>query len=134
MKRNRNVGLDSRAVQLLFVGRGFDMTITTDQALIKRFTGVLWMPTHVVAKRVSGAFGTACAGGVYTAASKGGNAIVANSQSYAALTGANTIVNATLAAIAGAAAETSAAAYFALTTGNTGALTADIFIYGVIID
>lgn len=115
--------------QKLFSISAADMELTTDQQFTKLFTGTLWIPTQIVAVRASGAFGSACAGGIYTAASKAGTAIVAAGQSWAALTGANTTVLATLATQAGQ----TATPYLSLTTGNTGALTATIYIYGVIL-
>lgn len=117
--------------QKLFSISAANMAVTTDQAFTKLFTGTLWIPTQIIAVRVAGAFGVACAGGIYPAASKAGTAIVANSQSYAALTGANTSVLATLATQA---VQTTVLPYLSLTTGNTGALTANIYIYGVIVD
>ena len=120
--------------QLLWLARGVDMTLTTDQALTKLFAGTNWIPTKVVVARKTGAFGTACAGGLYTAATKGGNAFVAAAQSYANLTGAGKMVDATLAAVAGTDVQTSGTAFLSLTTGNTGALTADVFVFGVVAD
>lgn len=119
--------------QLLFVLRNADMTLTTDQQFRKIFSGTSWKPTMILGKRVSGAYGVACLGGVYTAASKGGNAVVAAGQSWANLTGSNKLVNASLAAVA----DTDLNAgtpYLSLSTGNTGALVSDIFIYGVCLD
>lgn len=120
--------------QLLFVGRSLNMTLTTDQALSKMAAGTNYVVTKVVAVRKTGAFGTACAGGVYTATAKGGSALVAAGQSYANLTGAGKIVDATVAAVNGTDAQSAATLYLSLTTGNTGALTADVFVYGTIID
>jgi hypothetical protein len=117
--------------QRLFSISGADMTLTTDQAFTKLFTGTLWIPTQIVAVRATGAFGSACAGGIYPAAAKAGTAIVAAGQSWAALTGANTSVLATLNTQA---VQTTILPYLSLTTGNTGALTANIFIYGVVVD
>ena len=118
--------------QLLFVLRGANMHITTDQAFTKVFTGTNYVVTSVIAARKTGAASVTCAGGVYTAASKGGDALVAATQSWVTLA-ANIIVNATLAAVAGTAIE-SATPYLSLTTGSTAACTADVFIFGVCID
>lgn len=119
--------------QTLFIGRGLDFHIATDQALTKVFNGTNWQPTSIVAVRKSGAASVACAGGLYDAASKGGNAIVAAAQSWVTLA-SGIIVNATLAALTGTALLTSAAAYLSLTTGSTAAVTADVFIFGVCLD
>lgn len=119
------------ATNALWVLRGANLAVTTDQAFTRNFGGTLWVPSHIHAVRKSGAFGVTCAGGIYTAASKGGNAIVGAAQSYAALTGASTSV---LAALAIATIQTSATLFLSLTTGNTGALTADLFVYGFVLD
>lgn len=123
----------SNAQQLLFVLRGANMTLTTDQAFTKQFGGTTYQITSVSAVRKTGAFGVACVGGIYDTASKAGNALIAAAQVWSALTGANTIQTATLAAIAGSVAST-ATPFLSLTTGNTGALTADLFIWGVVLD
>jgi hypothetical protein len=121
----------NNVAQRLFVLRGANMAITTDQAFTKIFSGTLWDPQTIVANWKSGAFNTACAGGVYMAASKGGTVVVPASQSWAGLTGANTQVNAAIQAFT---ATFSATPILSLTTGNTGALTCDIFIYGFCLD
>ena len=119
--------------QLLFVKRGADMTLTTDQAFTKIFAGTTYQIQSVSAVRKTGAFGVACIGGIYDSAAKAGNALIAAAQVWSALTGANTVQSATLAAIAGTIAST-ATPILSLTTGNTGTLTADIFIWGVALD
>lgn len=116
----------------LFVLRAADMTLTSDQAFTKIGAFTSYVVTGVVATRKSGALGVACAGGIYSAATKGGDAIIAAAQSWAGLTGALTAVIAAVANLIGKA-ET-ATPILSLTTGNTGALTADIFITGTIVD
>lgn len=128
---NSQAILNSNGFQLLFVLRGADMQSTNDQQFTKVFDGVTWDPQFITANRVSGAFNTACAGGIFTLPAKGGNAIVAVGQSYAGLTGANTHVNCTVQA---STTTFSAIPYFSLTTGNAILLTADIFIYGMCYD
>lgn len=120
------------AQQLLFVLRSANMQLTTDQQFTKVFAGTNYVTTNVVAARKTGAASVACLGGVYTAASKGGDALVAATQAWVTLA-AGITVNASLAAIAGTAIE-SATPYLALTTGSTAACTADVFIYGFCID
>ena len=120
--------------QLLFVLRSADFTLTTDQAMTKVFTGTNWKATTITAVRKTGGYGVACLGGFYTAASKAGNAIVASTQTWAGLSGAGKIADATLAAVLGTDAQSSASCYLSLSTGNTGALTADCFVFGVILD
>lgn len=119
--------------QQLFVLRGADMHVTTDQQFTKVFSGTNYVITHVLAKRVSGGATVTCAGGIYSASSKGGDALVAAAQSWIALSGASTGVSATVAAVAATTNE-SATPYLSLTTGSTAAVTADIFIFGVCID
>lgn len=120
--------------QLLFVLNSADLTLTTDQALTKVFSGTNYKVTQVVANRLTGAFGVACAGGLYTATAKGGSALVAAGQSWANMTGAGKIVDATLAAVVGTDVQTATPLYLSLTTGNTGALTAKVFVFGVVLD
>jgi len=91
-----------------------------------------WTITGVYAAKGSRSMTTA-AGGVYTAAAKGGTAIVAAGQTYTGLTGATTdVVTCTMAAtptVSGSGV-TGATIYFALTTGQGAAGTGDIFIFG----
>lgn len=122
-----------QAMQKLFELRNADMAIDTDQQFSKLFGGTKYMITHVVALRVSGAFNTACAGGIYSAATKGGSALVAAAQSWAGLTGANKSVNATVAAVNGTDVHTTTP-YLSLSTANGAALVADLHIYGVCTD
>jgi hypothetical protein len=117
---------------LLFILRNADMTLTTDQVFTKVGSFSKYVVTNVVASYKTGAFGVACAGGIYSAATKGGDAILAAVQSWATLTGAGTVATAVLANLI-AKFET-ATPILNLTTGNTGALTCDIFIYGAIVD
>lgn len=120
--------------QLLYAGRALDFTLATDQALSRLVDFTNCMITHGVAVLRSGAFNTACAGGIYTATAKGGNAIVAAAQSYANLTAYGKIVNLTLAAVASTDMVAVAPLYFSLTTGNGAALTGDVLLWGIVID
>jgi hypothetical protein len=106
-----------------------NMQLTTDQAFTWLIPNV---PSQYVLRRVvavlrSGAFSVACAGGIYTATAKGGNALVAAAQSWANLTGANKIVDATMAAVNGTDATVASTLYLSLTTGNSAALVADLY-------
>lgn len=120
--------------QLLFKISAADMAVTTDQAMTKIFSGTKWTATRIFALRAAGAYNTACLGGVYTAASKGGSAIVAATQTYAGLTGAAKMADLTLAALLGTDVQSAAVIYVALTTANGAALTADYYVYGVVLD
>lgn len=121
------------AQQALFVLRSANMTLTTDQVFVKLFPGSKYIITGVYAKLISGAFGVSCLGGIYDTASKGGNALVAATQTWATLTGVGTAQTATLASIALTVVST-ATPILSLTTGNTGALSCDLFIFGVCVD
>ena len=120
-------------VPVLFVLRGANMAITTDQVMTKLFQGSAYVVTNIIAVWKSGAFNTACIGGCYSASAKGGDAILAATQTYNNLTGAGTVQTATLANLLQTKSET-ATPTFALTTANGAALTADILILGVCVD
>lgn len=124
--------------ELLFSIRNASMDITTDQAFKKVYGGRRYFITRVVAKGVSGN-ASAAVGGIYTSASKAGNVVVASSQSYTSLTGANTAVEMTRAAwaLANASAlgsDSGSSLYFSLTTPGAAGSVADILIYGVVVD
>src|SRR6185369_15597824 len=88
-------------MQPLFKLTGANMQLTTDQAFAKIGTFTNYVIQAVIAKQASGGTSVACAGGIYTAASKGGSALIAAAQSWVTLTGAGKIVNATLGAVLG---------------------------------
>ena len=119
--------------QRLFVIRAADMTLTSDQAFTKAFTGTNYMVTNIFGVLKSGAFGVACIGGIFTGSAKSGDAVLAAAQSWASLSGVGTAAAAALANLLVTKVE-SATPNLSLTTGNTGALTADIFIVGVVVD
>ena len=113
----------------LFQLTGANMQLTTDQAFTKLGTFARYIITEIVAVHASGGTTIACAGGVYDAASKGGNVLIANTQSWINLTAAGKIVKATLPALDGTDSFT-ATPYLSLTTGSTGAATADLTVFG----
>ncbi len=119
--------------RLLYVLRGANLQATTDQTFAQVGTLTNWMATFIIANQVSGGATVTCAGGIYSAATKGGNAWVAATQSWINLSAAGKIVQATLAAVAGTSLANSTP-ILSLTTGSTAAVTADVFIYGVILD
>jgi len=123
---------NANITQTLFVLRGANMAIATDQAFTKAGTFTNYVPTNVVAVTKTGSFGVACAGGIYTAASKAGDAVVAAAQVWSGLTAAGLAVVASAANIIQK--QESATPILSLTTGNTGALTADLFIQGIVTD
>lgn len=120
-------------LQKLFVLSGANMQSTADQTFTKVGTFTNYIITHVVARRASGGTTIACAGGIYSAASKAGNAWVAAAQSWINLTGAGKVVNATRAAVADTD-QASTTPVLSLTTGSTAAATADFVIYGIPLD
>lgn len=79
---------------------------------------------------------TTAAGGIYTAVSKGGTAVVASSQVYTTLTGSTLFLDLTL-SVSGSANITVKSSipnlYLSLTTAQGTAATADVYVYGDII-
>lgn len=115
----------------LAIGRliGANMNVTTDQAIplfvppTKRFRVV-----KITVENASLSLTTAV-GGVYRAASKGGTAMVANSQAYSGLTAGTLALDLTL-ATATTVEAVATALYLSLTTAQGAAATADVFVYG----
>jgi hypothetical protein len=123
---------DINQQQKLFQLLSANMQSTSDQQFQKLFAGTNFVITKVVAVWASGGTTVACAGGIYTAASKAGSALIGAAQSWINLTASGKIVDATLAALLATDLQ-SATPYLSLTTGSTAAATADIYIYGVVI-
>lgn len=119
--------------QPIFILRNADFQLTTDQAFTKQGGFTNYFVTDVVAKRVTGGASVACTGGIYTAASKAGNALVAASQSWLGISGAGKTQVATIAAVALTDVAT-ATPILSLTTGSTAAVTADVYIFGAALD
>jgi hypothetical protein len=115
--------------QVLFKLAGANLQLTTDQPFAVVYTGSAYLVTGVFARQRSGAASIACAGGIYDAAAKGGNAIVSAAQSWVTLA-SGVIVSATLAALTSTMLLT-ATPILSLTTGSTGACSADLYILGV---
>lgn len=124
-------GLSSQASvqQLLFKLTAANFQLTTDQAFTKFYSGTNYSPQLIIARQRSGAASIACAGGIYDAAAKGGNTLVAAAQSWVTLA-SGVIVTATLAALDLTTLFTNTP-FLSLTTGSTAAITADVYIYGV---
>jgi hypothetical protein len=115
------------------IGRliGANMNSTADQAVPLFVAGNQnFQVTAIVVRNPSTSLTTAV-GGFYSAASKGGTAIVANSQVYSAATGATTVENTTIAAAGLAASFASGTpVYLSLTTAQGAAATGDVYVYG----
>lgn len=106
---------------------GANMNSTADQAI--QIGAGRYVVRFITVQNPSISLTTA-AGGVYTAASKGGSAIVAAAQAYSALTGSTKILNLTLAAVAATDVRTEAQLFLSLTTAQGAAATADVFVFG----
>lgn len=117
---------------------GANFNITTDQAIpiqISDTDDVVttgegdFIVADIVVRNASISLTTA-AGGIYTAASKGGSAIVGAAQAYSALTSSVKWVSLTKAGTSLTDVLNQANLYFSLTTGQGAAATADIYVYG----
>lgn len=111
--------------RLLFSLIGANMNTTADQALVAAFGFTNYIIDRIIAMNASTSL-TLAAGGIYTAASKGGTAVVANTQLYSALTGATPTVPLTL----NSTSLRTTGLILALTTAQGGAATADIMVFG----
>lgn len=118
---------------LLFMLKGADLTSTSDQQFIPIWGASRYIVSEIYAVCRSGGAATACDGGVYDAASKGGNAIIGSGQSWLGLSAANKIKQGTLASVAGTDSFDDTP-YLSLTTGSSSAATADFYIYGYSLD
>lgn len=122
--------------QLLFKKVGANMNVTTDQTLDYlggELRGLRYMIDRIVVLNASISLDTA-AGGVYNAASKpAGGIIVAAAQAYSALTGSTLALDLTITALGKAIIE-GAAPVFSLTTAQGAAATADILVFGRIMN
>jgi hypothetical protein len=110
---------------------GANMNVTTDQPFVWLIpTPTLWVPRRIVARAASTSL-TLAAGGIYSAASKGGTAMVAAAQLYAALTGPTLFLDLTIAAavLSGQAVLTTTP-ILSLTTAQGGAATANFYLFG----
>lgn len=125
----QNPGID----RCLFKLASANMNSTADQVAAP--VGGIVIPayyvlTSILVVNTSISLDTA-AGGVYNVASKGGTALVANTQVYSALTAATMGLELTLTAT-GKGLQT-VAPIFALTTAQGAAATADIYFFGRVI-
>lgn len=116
--------------QALFKLISANMNITTDQPFLPvgGYPFSDFLITRIICWNASLSLTTA-AGGIYTAASKGGNAIVAAGQAYSTLTGSTLGFDLTIAAVGRGA--QSVTPILSLTTGQGSAATADFIIMGL---
>lgn len=110
--------------------RAANFNVTTDQAIAIPPQTTKWAPVGIWVTNCSGTM-TLAVGGFYTAASKGGTALVAASQAYSALSGATIILPTTLAANIATTTLTVSTVYLSLTTAAGSAATCDVYVLGV---
>jgi hypothetical protein len=112
---------------------GLNMNITTDQNLALTVpTGAYYFLKYVIGRNASISLTTA-AGGIYTAASKGGTAVVAATQAYSTLTGSTLSFALTVVAAQLLVVQTANPLVFSLTTAQGAAATMDLLVYGDVI-
>jgi hypothetical protein len=116
---------DSRIIGFL---KSANMNVTTDNVIpiAPGNAGQTYRITEIIVTNASISLTTA-AGGVYTAASKGGTAVVAAGQVYSALTTSSKVLALTIAVTDK---RTEDPLYLNLTTGQGAAATADVYIVG----
>ena len=112
---------------------GANMNITTDQPFTSNFDlgSLSYAVSKILVTNASISLTTAV-GGIYTAAAKGGTAIVAADQVYSALTSPTSLLSLTITA-AGSGSVWSVDPILSLTTPQGAAATADFYLIGDII-
>ena len=115
---------------------GANMNSTDDQRIVMFSNPSKFILRRIVVTNASISLTTA-AGGVYTAASKGGTAVVASSQAYSSLSASTLFLDLTL-NTSGSASTTVKSSipnlYLSLTTAQGAAATADVYVYGDILE
>ena len=113
-----------------------DMNSTADQRIVMFSNPSKFILRRIVVTNASISLTTA-AGGVYTAVSKGGVAVVAASQAYSSLTTSALFLDLTLSATGSASTTVKSSIpnlYLSLTTAQGAAATADVYVYGDILE
>jgi hypothetical protein len=105
---------------------GANMNSTADQAI--QMLASNYIPDKIVVRNASISL-TLSAGGIYTATSKGGTAVVSAAQVYSGLTSSGKFILPTIASLTDIV--TAATLYLSLTTAQGSAATADILIFGL---
>jgi membrane-bound inhibitor of C-type lysozyme len=117
------------SMELLAWLKGANMNSTADQAMVMFvLPAQKYRVRRVTATNASGSLSTA-AGGIYTALSKGGTAIVASTQTYSALTSSLLAEDLTV-AVPNNVQPAGTPLYLSLTTPQGSTYTADIYVYG----
>ena len=115
---------------------GANMNSTDDQRIVMFSNPSKFILRRIVVTNASISLTTA-AGGVYTAVSKGGTAVVASSQAYSSLSASTLFLDLTL-NTSGSASTTVKSSipnlYLSLTTAQGAAATADVYVYGDILE
>lgn len=117
----------SNAFRLLGKLTAANFNSTADQAI--KIDGAKYIIRHVIVTNASVSM-TLAAGGLYDAASKGGNALVSAAQIYTGLTASTKYSEMTLAGLLGTDVQTATTLYLSLTTAQGSAATADVYIWG----
>ena len=115
---------------------GANMNSTADQQITLLDNPSKFILRRIVVTNASISLSTA-AGGVYTAASKGGTAVVAAIQAYSALTTSALFLDLTLSTTSNASTTVKSSIpnlYLSLTTAQGAAATADVYVYGDILE
>lgn len=112
-----------------------NMNSTADQQITIFDNPSKYIIRRIVVTNASTSLTTA-AGGIYTAASKGGTAVVASTQVYTTLTGSTLFLDLTLNTTGSANITVKSSVpnlYLSLTTAQGAAATADVYVYGDIL-
>lgn len=114
---------------------GANFNVTTDQQITMFDAPAKFILRRIVVTNASTSLSTA-AGGVYTAVSKGGTAVVAAGQAYSTLTSSGLFLDLTLNTSGNANITVKSNIYnlyLSLTTAQGGAATADVYVFGDIL-
>lgn len=111
-----------------------NMNSTADQQIVMFSAPAKYIIRRIVVTNASVSLTTAV-GGVYPQVSKGGTAIVANSQAYSGLNATSKFIDLTIASgyTSGGSILTAKSIYLSLTTAQGTAATADVYVYGDIV-
>ena len=109
--------------------RGANFNVTTDQICALPAAVTAWDLTSIEVTNCSASL-TLAAGGVYTAASKGGTALVSAAQAYTGLTSSTVVLPLTLNGTAATTRLTISSVYLSLTTAQGSAATCDMYVWG----
>lgn len=111
-----------------------NMNSTADQQIVIFSAPAKYIVRRIVVTNASISLTTAV-GGIYPQVSKGGTAIVANSQAYSGLNATTKFIDLTIASgyTSGGSILTAKSIYLSLTTPQGAAATADVYVYGDIV-